>query len=108
MNDRTDRVYKVFNLHPEDRDRIRLLGFGDGMSRHEALLQLVPIVERLDMIDIRESQRRPIRIAIPVELDRVIRERKAATGQPYVQILLEAARRYRLDHPMRGVSNDQE
>jgi hypothetical protein len=69
-------------------------------DRHQALLDLVPIVEELDLPDIKGRKRRPIRIGIPDELDAAIRDVVDRTGHTYIDVLLAAATEYRKRHPL--------
>ena len=75
-------------------------GLETAKDRHEALVDLVPIVESLNLPDIRNRTRRPIRIGIPDDLDVAIRRVADSTGQTYVDILVAAVSEYRKKHPI--------
>lgn len=93
MTERRDRVYRVFRLYQDDRERLRTLHEVTAVEdRHHALLNLVDIVENMDIPDIRERERQSIRIGIPVELHETIQRRADETGQTYVDILMMAVR----------------
>ncbi len=92
------REYHVLRLFQEDKDLIQGLGKKDGCSRYDALLKLIPIVDMLDLPAIKAPKRYPVRVGIPTELKRAIKKAKKP-GQPMVEILLAAARKYREQHP---------
>lgn len=89
-------LYYTLKLYERDRELLRKLADcnPDVPDRYHALKDLIPIVEELDMEDIR-GERRALRLGIPVELDEVIKAKQRQTGQPYVQILVKAAHKYR-------------
>lgn len=98
---RKERNFVVFRLFQQERELIRNLGRGSESvaDRHQALRDLVPIVEELNLPDIRNLKRKPIRIGIPEDLDAAIREVSERTGQTYTDVLLAAAREYRRRYP---------
>ena len=99
--DELNRNFKTFRLFHRERELIRNLGRGpeDVASRHQALLGLVPIAKELDLPDIHNRQRQPIRIGIPTELDDAIRDVMERTGQNFIDVLLAAAEKYRERYP---------
>lgn len=92
----------TLRLYPNERQLVQDLGRGPepASDRHHALLDLVPIVEELDLPDIRERARQPIRLGIPDELDAAIRAVMENTGQTYIDVLLVAATEYRKRYPL--------
>jgi hypothetical protein len=95
--------YLTLRLFEEDRELLQNLGRGrpEIADRYEAFLEVNQIVQGMEFPDIREKKkRRPIRIAIPQELEATITGIAKATGQPFLTILLEAAREYRRRHPL--------
>jgi len=88
---RGHRMSLTVRLKPEDHDLIRRLG-GFDMVRHDALMELIPIVEQLELQP--KSKRRPLKLMIPDQLKTAIQEVSAKTGHSFVEILLMAARKY--------------
>ena len=92
--------YLTLRLHEEDRQLLQDLGrMRPGVEdRHAAFLELVPIVDDLELEDVRERERRPLRIRIPEELEQSINRKTEATGQTFLGILIAAAREYKRRH----------
>jgi hypothetical protein len=99
---RRNKRYLTLRLFEEDRELLQNLGRGrpEIADRYEAFLEVNEIVQGMEFPDIRKKKRRPIRIAIPQELEATITGIAEATGQPFLTILLEAAREYRRRHPL--------
>lgn len=99
---RRNKRYLTLRLFEEDRELVQNLGRGrpEIADRYEAFLEVNEIVQGMEFPDIRKKQkRRPIRIAIPEELEATITRIAKATGQPFMTIMLEAVREYRRRHP---------
>ncbi len=90
----------TFRLHERDRQLLQnLVRVKPGTEdRHAALLELVAIVDQLDLEDVRERERRPLRFRIPEELEEAINRKAEATGQNFLAVLIEAAREYKRRH----------
>jgi hypothetical protein len=99
---RRNKRYLTLRLHEEDRALLQNLGRGrdEIADRYEAFLEVNEFVPEMEFPDIRKKKRRPIRIAIPEELEKTITRIAKATGQPFLTILLEAAREYRRRYPL--------
>ena len=99
--DRRERKFRTLRLRSEDKELLQQLGRNDqDLDRHHALLELIAVVKELQLPDIRNESRSPLRLGIPVQLDKAIRKKVDATGQTYIAVLLTAAREY-LDTPPR-------
>jgi hypothetical protein len=98
---RTQR-FLTLRLRKEDRELLQNLGRGrEGVAdRYEALCALREVLSDLRLEDVRDKERRPLRIGIPESLEEAIGEVVGRTGQPFLAVLLEAAREYRRRHPM--------
>lgn len=92
--------YLTFRLHERDRQLLQDLGrVRPGVEdRHGALLELVPIVDEVELEDVRGRERRPLRIRIPEELERAINRKAEATGQTFQAVLIAAAAEYERRH----------
>ncbi|MFW5690757.1 MAG: hypothetical protein ACOCXY_03005 [Planctomycetota bacterium] len=99
-----DRKYTTFRIFPDEKELLQHLGRGpeDAEDRYEALCELTDMVKTLDLPDIRNRERVPFRVGIPIELDAAIRNKVDQTGQPYIAVLLAAAAEYRRRHPVDG------
>lgn len=91
------KLYYAPKLFERERELLRTLadGIPDVPDRYHAFKELVPIIESLDLEHIKGKKRRPLKLSLPLELDEAIRAKSEQTGQPYIQVLLEAARKYR-------------
>ena len=99
--DRRERTYRTLRLVVEDKELLQRLGRNDqDLDRYHALLELVAVVQKLKLPDVRNQIRHPLRLGIPTQLDKAIRKKADATGQTYIAILLTAAREH-LDTPPR-------
>lgn len=98
---RKQRRYMTLRLLPDDRELLQEIGKGRvGIKdRHAALVELAQIVPELDLPDVREMERRPLRLGIPQELEDAIAAKVKETGQTFIAVLLAAARHYRQRHP---------
>ncbi len=90
-----DRDFIVFRVLPEDRELLRTLGQGPGeISRHDVLTELVkylpPAKEKLQ----------PLRLGIPTKLHIALKKRSKAIGKTQIELLLNAAKKYREDFPL--------
>jgi hypothetical protein len=89
-------IQMVVYLDKSDRELIQNLGRGvpGVLRRRDAFLALIPIVEQLIRETGREEdpKRVSVRLKIPADLDEAI-SKHAATGEPYLHVLLEACRR---------------
>ena len=87
-----------------DQDRELILNLAKGREstpdRHAALCALLPFVQKLSLPDIRQQERSALRVGIPAELEEAIKEVAERTGQPFVAVLLAAAREYRKRFPV--------
>lgn len=92
----------TLRLLDDDRDLIQNLAKGRESTpdRHAALCALVPFVRKLSLSNIREQERSALRVGIPTELEDAIDEIAERTGQPFVAVLLAAAREYRKRFPL--------
>lgn len=102
MNSETrDRQWVTFRLWPEDRTLLQNLASRrpDTVDRYSALLALIPIVQELDLPDIRDRERQALRLGIPIELHTELEHVKEKTGQSITDVLLEAARLYAERNP---------
>ena len=98
---RRERTYRTLRLRSEDKKLLQQLGRNDqDLDRYHALLELVAVVQKLQLPDVRNERRHPLRLGIPTQLDKVIRKKVDATGQTYIAVLLMAAREH-LDTPPR-------
>lgn len=89
------RRHVVVKVFPSDRRKIQQLSYINGKeTRHEALLELEPIVQDLKL----ETERKPIRVAIPNGLDAAIKTKMEQTKRTYVDILLAAIEEYATKH----------
>ena len=94
MPARRDRKFVTMRLYDEEREILRTLAPSTGYDdRHEALLALVPLAKKAKFEDIRDRERRPLRIGIPDELSAAIDKIVKKTGQPRQHVLIELARR---------------
>lgn len=87
-----ERKFRTFRLHPADKKAVQALGKvgGQSIDRHDALLELVAELPKLDLPVMKSGERVPMRLGIPTELDEAINEVKKRTKQTYVSILLAA------------------
>jgi hypothetical protein len=92
--------YITFRLHDPERQLLQDLGrVRPGVDdRYAALRNLIPIVEHLEMTDVRERDRRPLRLRIPEDLDQAINRKAGETGQTFLAVLIAAATEYRRRH----------
>ena len=98
---RRERTYRTLRLRSEDKELLQRLGRDDqDLDRYHALLELVAVIQKLQLPDVRNESRHPLRLGIPTQLDEAIRKKVDATGQTYIAVLLTAAREY-LDTPPR-------
>ena len=96
-----DRKFVTFRFFPEDRELLQHIGKGrpEIEDRYEAFLDLAKLVPGLELPNIKDLERRPIRLGIPAELEEIINKKSEETGQPFITILLEAAKVYRRLYP---------
>ncbi len=96
------RKFTTMKLLDADKKLLQQLGKGriDIEDRYHALLELVPIVQQLTL-PTKASERKAFRLGIPLELDKALRTQAEKSGQPLVDILLQAARIYRTKHPLK-------
>lgn len=97
-----NRKWVTFRLWGEDHTLLRTLASrrADTSDRYSALLALIPIVKELNLPDIRNNKRQPLRVGIPDELHTELERMKEKTGQSNTDILLEAARIYAEINPI--------
>ena len=90
-------IFKVAKVFSEDRDLLRAIAAGPGLSA------LVPIVSALVLPDSGDPKR-AIRLKLPPNLREVIHdaigEGERKTGNKFAAVLIQAARRYREMHPL--------
>ena len=93
MNNRRERRFTTYRLLPDDYTLMRDLGKDrpDVKDRYQALLALVPIIEKLEMPS---REYKGFRVGIPLALDQAIRDAAKRTGHDFRDILLAAARIY--------------
>ena len=91
-----DRQWSTFRLWPPDRELLRTIAerSDETPDRYTAFQRLLPIVQALNLEDVRELERQPLRLGLPVELHEVLTQRSKATGLTITDILLRAARQY--------------
>lgn len=96
-----ERKFLTFRLLEEDRQLLQDLGRvgEEDKDRYHALCELTDIVPELDIPVAEKAERRALRLGIPEDLDVKIREVADRTKQPYLFILLEAAKEYRRRFP---------
>lgn len=89
---KTDRTFKVFRLTEADRVAIQSLTniVNPPKSRFDAMLELVDVVSKMSFEKVEVPIRRPMRLAIPNQLDSAIRRAKKRSGHSYVSILIAA------------------
>ena len=101
MAQEKDRKFRAFKLPQYERDLLRLIACGTSYeTRHDALTALAQFVERLEIPHAETLERRSLRIGIPPELDKAIREKMKVTGRTYQDILLAAAADFRRVYPL--------
>lgn len=88
------RIFITMRLLHDDFRKLQDIGRLNNQSRHQALCNLVPIVQELTLPDQREQKRQPLRVGIPLELNAVIRKSAEQNGQNYVEILMAAVNEY--------------
>ena len=59
-----------------------------------ALKELEPVVKALTAADFPACEKNPIRLGVPVELDEAITHKKGELDQPYIRVLVTAARKW--------------
>lgn len=102
-NDYRPRKFMTFKIYNRDRDMLQNLARvrKDTPDRHAALIKLAEVVPDLDLEDIRDQERRALRLGLPPELEKALQEKQESTGQPIVTILTEGVheywRRYSID-----------
>ncbi|WP_339911809.1 hypothetical protein [Symmachiella dynata] len=91
-----DRKWVTFRLWPEDRELLRTIAdlSDETPDRYTALQQILPIIRDLELEDVREREREPLRLGIPKEVHNALAARSKATGQTITDILLIAVREY--------------
>jgi hypothetical protein len=73
------------------RDLRKTMGTED---RHAALMRLIPIVESLTEKDFPIEVTDPIRLAIPIQLDAMLKKKAVELERPYLRVLVKAAERW--------------
>lgn len=99
------RRFVTFRLPEKDHRLLREIGKKRGLERYQALLELVDVIPQLELPE-KSSQRRPMRIGLPTELDEVLQAAKERSGVPYLDILLAAARKYEASAPQNAGEKD--
>lgn len=96
------KFFKTFRLLPEDRLLLQNLGRGaDGIeNRREALELLSEVLATMQIPNVKDQNRRALRLGIPLELDTRIRQIVEETGQTYIDVLLLAAQEFRKRNPI--------
>lgn len=89
---KADRTFKVFRLTETDRVAIQSLTTvaNPSKSRFDAMIELVDVVAKMSLAKIEVPNRRPMKLAIPNQLDAAIRRAKKRSGHSYASILLAA------------------
>lgn len=90
------REWVVVRLREPDKNLLRDLAKlnPETKTRHDALLQLTDIAKELELPAVPKGEQ-PIRLGIPTELKKVLKDRCAETGLPEQAVLVLAARVYR-------------
>jgi hypothetical protein len=58
------------------------------------MLRLIEDVESLVEEDFKVEMPDPIRIIVPLELDKIIKDKAKELGQPYIRVLIRAAEKW--------------
>lgn len=66
----------------------------DFTDRYMSLKELATTVDQLKIKDIRKRKLKALRLKIPPELEKAIAKKMKQTGQPFIRILLKAAKKY--------------
>ncbi|MGM0487157.1 MAG: hypothetical protein ACQESR_10395 [Planctomycetota bacterium] len=90
---RGQRKPLVLLVSAEDKRIIKQLGKGtsDG-DRHNALLNLMPIIETLGSKPKPDPE--PIRLLLPEGFDELLTQKKKETGRSKTDLIVEAAQKY--------------
>jgi hypothetical protein len=89
-----ERKPLVLLLSPEDKAIIQQLGVGTSdVERHNALVNLMPIVEKLEAKP-PKPKLKPIRLLLPEGFDELLTTKKRDTGRSKTDLIVEAAREY--------------
>lgn len=84
----------VLLVSPKDKAIIKQLGKGTcDKDRHDALLNLMPIVKNLKAKPPKPKPE-PIRLLLPEGFDDLLTEKKGTTGRSKTDLIVEAAKKY--------------
>lgn len=86
--ERKDREYRVYRLFESEKELLQGFNKATGKQRHEALLDLIPLIESVSV------KRKPVRIGLPTETLEALQKRAEKEHVPQLRILLLAAQEY--------------
>ena len=93
------RRYYVARLPQEKHDLLRDLRKWSVQEtdRYGAFLQLAPYIQALADEDFAVEVLDPIRLAIPIEIDQLLKVKSKAIDKSYIQVLIRAAEKWTAD-----------
>jgi len=100
QRDPRPRHYTVARLRKEDGDVFREISrvvTQEGGDLYAAMEEIAELVKNVTIDDLPHERLKPIRLGIPIELNRAIKRKACEFGRPSIRILIAAAERYVAD-----------